>query len=1647
MPVVECPEEECDYITPDVGDTVGGALIAYHLTKSHPAQAPARPPKLPQPKVKGRITEEVFDSFRKDWERFKEGSALTPAMVNVFLLDCCESELKTDILRESPDLEGKREHDILEAIKKHAVVVVAPSVVQTELFMMRQEHDEYGRSFAAKLKSKARVCKLVKKCKGCLADVSFADEVCKSILLTGLCDEEVRREVLGTANVDIKSLDETIALVEAKEIAMRSLAARSDQAGGLSVLKKTKSVTQSDKRLLVKGPCEKCKVEFLINGLVRKRGGTDEIRRYKICKSCFEKERKVKKADNTPVEEGALSHDMEYAFLGAVSESPPVDDRDSVKSPHRVDDRDSVHHRVKRRQHHKTWQSQGAKYRAARRRGSQSHRYHQSPMSNNRPEFKQHPTNEAELAMVEKSGGNSVVVIRNHIFDQKLGWVEKANDKHPRVKVNIEVKESDYVSIGLSCPSTNPIETHAVTDSGAMCNLIGWKLVERMGMMREDLCKVTGSWSAINGDKVQIMGAVFLQIRGVDDQSGLIVSTAVMAYVSTSTEHMWLSQRSMKDLGIIEEDFPKVKAKPQLASMGDKKAECGCMRRESPPARPDSLPFPARPENVGKMKAWLLDRFATSTFNKCRHQSLPMMKSEPLKIHIDPEATPVAAKTAATVPIHWRDEVKEQLEDDVRMGILKRVPVGTPTVWQHRMHVVAKADGRPRRTVDFRNLNKYCDRETQHVVPPFRQARTVPPNTWKTKTDAWNGYHSCPLREEDQPFTTFITEEGSYMYRVLPQGFTGAGDGYNRRYDDIIEEVDRKTKCVDDVLLWDIDTEMEIHWWRVIDYLILVGVNGVVLNPEKFEFSSKEVEFAGFVITGDGVSPPQRILDSIGKFPKPTNISGVRSWFGLINQVAHYADMREVMLPFKALLSPKTPFKWDRELDEAFEYSRWRIVELIKEGVAIFEPELTTVLSPDWSMSGIGYWLYQKHCGCPVIRPGCCIGGCKVTVCHSQFLSKSEANYWPTEGEALAVAWALEDTKFFTIGCKDLHIITDHKPLISLLGDKPLEEINNRRLVSFRERTSPWKFAIHWVEGKNIPAPDALSRNPQTELPDEDILAAFRMIEEPDKEELTLIAAVQANVNETKAVTWERVKEETERDKEITSVIQLAQEGFPVKYKDMPEELAQYWVHRDKLYVVDSVLLLGDRVVIPKLLREESLRNLHCAHQGCSRMKARASTCIFWPGIGSDIEKKRLSCATCDVIAPSQRRLPPQVPALPTSPFEAVCSDYFDLKGKCYLVTIDRFSGWPDVRQAEKGKEFGAEGLMRICRDLFATFGVPREMSTDGASQFTSRAFQKFIKNWGISHRLSSAYHAQSNGRAEVGVKMIKRLLRDNTNDNGDLNTDEVMRALLAYRNTPDESGMSPAMILMGRQLRDSLPMKPPIMRGISIFASPDVARSWHQMWEAKEIALSDRLAKGVEKVDTGKVLSTLSVGDRVRVQNQTGPNKNKWDKTGTIMQCGDNDQYIVRMDGSRRLSLRNRRFLKQYEKYDPISNNVELRNVPGVGIVSDIPATTGGHSGNAETGPGVEIVSDIPATPGGQSVSLQNVAQQAEIDPTDDLRQPGEIEDQVGDDVPLVDVVSPAIGDRKAGGRMLLELAPHNKFGIREVENPIREERLRKRK
>ena len=160
-------------------------------------------------------------------------------------------------------------------------------------------------------------------------------------------------------------------------------------------------------------------------------------------------------------------------------------------------------------------------------------------------------------------------------------------------------------------------------------------------------------------------------------------------------------------------------------------------------------------------------------------------------------------------------------------------------------------------------------------------------------------------------------------------------------------------------------------------------------------------------------------------------------------------------------------------------------------------------------------------------------------------------------------------------------------------------------------------------------------------------------------------------------------------------------------------------------------------------------------------------------------------------------------------------------------------------------------------------------------------------------------------------MKSLKRLLIDNVGVDGSLDTDGVTRAMLQLRNTPErDTGLSPAQVLMGRQLRDALPFPP---RKTIFDEDSPVDKKWKERWALKEEALRVRLAKQVDKLDANtRELKVLDEGDQVRVQNQYGNKPKKWDRTGTVVQKGSHDQYVVKVHGSNRLTKRNRRFLRK---------------------------------------------------------------------------------------------------------------------------------------
>ena len=184
------------------------------------------------------------------------------------------------------------------------------------------------------------------------------------------------------------------------------------------------------------------------------------------------------------------------------------------------------------------------------------------------------------------------------------------------------------------------------------------------------------------------------------------------------------------------------------------------------------------------------------------------------------------------------------------------------------------------------------------------------------------------------------------------------------------------------------------------------------------------------------------------------------------------------MLPFRHLLSSKVPFQWSPDLELAFQKSKQEIVRLCEKGIRSFNPALPTALATDWSKYACGLWLCQKHCSCDQTpaQPGCCAEGWQTVFCSSSFNNPAESRYAPIEGECRAAAWAMDKCKFFLLGLPEFTLCVDHKPLISILGDKELCDIPNPRLLREKEKTLMFRFKPVHVAGKDNVVPDCWSR-------------------------------------------------------------------------------------------------------------------------------------------------------------------------------------------------------------------------------------------------------------------------------------------------------------------------------------------------------------------------------------------------------------------------------------------------------------------------------------------------------------------------------------------------------------------------------------------
>ena len=132
---------------------------------------------------------------------------------------------------------------------------------------------------------------------------------------------------------------------------------------------------------------------------------------------------------------------------------------------------------------------------------------------------------------------------------------------------------------------------------------------------------------------------------------------------------------------------------------------------------------------------------------------------------------------------------------------------------------------------------------------------------------------------------------------------------------------------------------------------------------------------------------------------------------------------------------------------------------------------------------------------------------------------------------------------------------------------------------------------------------------------------------------------------------------------------------------------------------------------------------------------------------------------------------------VPSRSWEKIATDVFTLDGKYYLVTIDYYSNFWEVDRLPNTK---ASTTILKLKSHFARYGIPDQVISDNGPQFTSDEFAEFSRKWDFEHLTSSPGNSKANGKAESGVKTVKRILKKSIR----AGTDPYL-AVLDYRNTP----------------------------------------------------------------------------------------------------------------------------------------------------------------------------------------------------------------------------------------------------------------------
>uniref|UniRef100_H3ACW4 Gypsy retrotransposon integrase-like protein 1 n=1 Tax=Latimeria chalumnae TaxID=7897 RepID=H3ACW4_LATCH len=576
----------------------------------------------------------------------------------------------------------------------------------------------------------------------------------------------------------------------------------------------------------------------------------------------------------------------------------------------------------------------------------------------------------------------------------------------------------------------------------------------------------------------------------------------------------------------------------------------------------------------------------------------------------------------------------------------------------------------------------------------------------------------------------------------------------------------------------------------------------------KCQFCRKELTFLGHAVTPDSIKPDPNKIQAVTDFPEPENVKQICQFLGLSGYyrkfVRGYAMTAD---PLIALTRRDAPFVWDEHCSTAFQQLKESLTSTPVLTLPDFRKPFT--VHTNASDTGLGAVLMQQEAK----------GHETVIAYASQILHPTERSYSTTEKECLAVIWAIEHFRPYIEGMP-FTVVTDHHALQWLMNQPD----PSGRLAWWSLRLQELDFNIVHKSGKHNLAPDALSRSPTQKA------------EEATTVLPNYVATGSLNPRNQGLVVLD--------DKNQLRILQLQDPVIEPILTDIDSSPETVECRYPKFCVLDGVLYYREegaysqinpvhqyRVYASQSLQGTLLKYYHdhplSGHLGIAKTLKRLQHRVFWPDMRADVVAYVKSYQICQTTKPSQQRPAGyMIPIEPQYPWEYCGVDFIGPlprtpRGNQYLlIFLDFFSKWVEIFPVKAATAQTAAA--KFIEEIFCQHGAPRYLISDRGSPFVNALFDTSAAILGTEHRLTTAYHPQTNQTERVN-RTIKTAIRGYVGDqhiNWDLHVPQIAFAL---RTVPHSStGETPAFLIYGRDL----PAPLDLVLHPSLYSSPQDSMS-----------------------------------------------------------------------------------------------------------------------------------------------------------------------------------------------------------------------------